>query len=313
MLAKGSDFWKVQPEMRIAVTGRGGQLASALLEKAAAMPDVSLMAFVRAAVDLGHPDSVLPAVRSVKPDIIVNAAAYTAVDQAESEPDVAMAVNGAGAGAVAAAARTLGIPVVQISTDYVFDGTSALPYRETDGVNPVSAYGRSKLEGERAVAAANKDHVILRAAWIYAAEGKNFLRTMLRLAETRPEIGVVADQFGAPGYAPDLAEAVLGVCRNLLASPQRADMRGIFHMAGAGEVTWADFAESIFAGSAKRGGPSAAVRRITTAEYPTPAQRPANARLDCSKLLTVHGITLPDWRESLEACLDRVFAKDRSA
>ncbi len=296
--------------MRIAVTGRGGQLASAMLEKAAAMPDVSLMAFVRAAVDLGHPDSVLPAIRRVNPDIIVNAAAYTAVDQAESEPDVAMAVNGAGAGAVAVAARVLGIPVVQISTDYVFDGTNPLPYRETDAVNPVSAYGRSKLEGERAVAAANPDHVILRTAWVYAAEGKNFLRTMLRLAETNETLRVVADQHGAPGYAPDLANAVLAVCRNLLANPQRPEMRGIFHMAGAGEATWADFAEAIFAGSTARGGPSASVTRITTAEYPTPAQRPANSRLDCGKLLAVHGITLPDWRESLEACLDRVFAKD---
>jgi dTDP-4-dehydrorhamnose reductase len=311
MLANDWVFRKA--EMRIAVTGRGGQLASAMLEKAAAMPDVSLMAFVRAAVDLGHPDSVLPAIRGVKPDIIVNAAAYTAVDQAESEPDVAMAVNGAGAGAVAAAARILGIPVVQISTDYVFDGTSPLPYRETDAVNPVSAYGRSKLEGERAVIAANPDHVILRTAWVYAAEGKNFLRTMLRLAETRPEIGVVADQHGAPGYAPDLANAVLAVCRNLLANPHRDTMRGIFHMAGAGEATWADFAEAIFAGSAARGGPTASINRITTAEYPTPARRPASSRLDCSKLRTVHGIALPLWRESLETCLDRVFEKDNMA
>jgi dTDP-4-dehydrorhamnose reductase len=299
--------------MRIAVTGRGGQLASAMLEKAAAMRDVSLMAFVRAAVDLGHPDSVLPAIRGVKPDIIVNAAAYTAVDQAESEPDIAMAVNGAGAGAVAVAARVLGIPVVQISTDYVFDGTSLLPYREDDAVNPVSAYGRSKLEGERAVAAANPDHVILRTAWVYAAEGKNFMRTMLRLAETSETLRVVADQHGAPGYAPDLANAVLAVCRNLLANPQRDDLRGIFHMAGAGEATWADFAEAIFAGSAARGGPTAGVTRITTAEYPTPAQRPANSRLDCSKLLGVHGIVLPEWRESLEGCLDRMFAKDAVA
>jgi dTDP-4-dehydrorhamnose reductase len=296
--------------MRIAVTGRGGQLASALLEKATAMPDISLMAFVRSAVDLGDPDSVLPAIRNARPDIVVNAAAYTAVDQAESEPDVAMAVNGAGAGAVASAARVLNVPVVQISTDYVFDGRSPRPYRETDAVNPVSAYGRSKLAGERAVAAAHPDHVILRTAWIYAAEGKNFLRTMLQLAESRPEIGVVDDQYGAPGYAPDLAEAVLAVCRNLLANPQRDDMRGIFHMAGAGEASWADFAEAVFAGSAARGGPSAAVKRITTADYPTAAKRPANSRLDCGKLLAVHGVALPEWRESLAQCLDRVFAKE---
>jgi dTDP-4-dehydrorhamnose reductase len=301
------------PEMRIAVTGRGGQLASAMLEKAAVMPGVSLMAFVRTAVDLGHPDSVLPALRAVRPDIVVNAAAYTAVDKAEEEPDVAMAVNGAGAGAVAAAARVLGIPVVQISTDYVFDGTNPLPYCEIDPVNPLSAYGRSKLAGEHAVTAAHADHAILRTAWIYAAAGRNFLRTMLRLAESTGQVRVVADQHGAPGYAPDLADAVLAVCRNLLEQPQNAQMRGVFHMAGSGEATWADFAEAIFAGAAARGGPSAEVTRITTADYPTPARRPANARLDCGKLHAVHGIILPQWRDSLDACLDRIFAKDLTA
>ncbi len=299
--------------MRIAVTGRGGQLAQAMLEKAAGMPDVSLMAFVRTAVDLGHPESVLPAIRAVRPDIVVNAAAYTAVDRAEEEPDVALAVNGAGAGAVAAAARTLGIPVVQISTDYVFDGTNPRPYRETDPVNPLSAYGRSKLAGELAVAAANPDHAILRTAWIYAAEGRNFLRTMLRLAESSDTVRVVADQHGAPGYAPDLADAVLVVCRNLLQEPQNAAMRGTFHMAGAGEATWADFAEAIFAGSIARGGHGAEVIRITTAEYPTPARRPANACLDCGKLQAMHGIVLQQWRDSLDLCLDRIFMKDRIA
>jgi dTDP-4-dehydrorhamnose reductase len=295
--------------MRIAVTGRGGQLATAMLERAAAMMDVSLMAFVRAAVDLGHPDSVLPAIRKVNPDIIVNAAAYTAVDQAESEPDVAMAVNGAGAGAVAAAARTLRIPVVQISTDYVFDGGKASPYVESDPVGPLNAYGRSKLAGEEAVAAANPDHVILRTAWVYAAEGKNFLKTMLRLAETQDEVRVVADQLGAPGYAPDLAEAVLAVCRKLLAEPDNASLRGVFHMTGAGEATWADFAEAIFAGAARRGGRPVRVQRITTADYPTLAARPANARLDCGKLQRQHGIILPDWRQGLDRCLDRILGE----
>jgi dTDP-4-dehydrorhamnose reductase len=299
--------------MRIAVTGRGGQLATAMLERAAAMMDVSLMAFVRAAVDLGHPDSVLPAIRKVNPDIIVNAAAYTAVDQAESEPDVAMAVNGAGAGAVAAAARTLRIPVVQISTDYVFDGGKASPYVETDPVGPLNAYGRSKLAGEEGVAAANPDHVILRTAWVYAAEGKNFLKTMLRLAETQDEVRVVADQLGAPGYAPDLAEAVLAVCRKLLAEPDNVSLRGVFHMTGAGEASWADFAEAIFAGSLRRGGRAVRVQRITTADYPTLAARPANARLDCGKLRREHGVVLPDWRQGLDRCLDRVLGEAKGS
>ena len=295
--------------MRIAVTGRGGQLANALLERAAGLPDVTLLAFVRAAFDLTRPDAMLPELRKVRPDIVVNAAAYTAVDKAESEPDVAMAVNGAGAGAVAAAAKALGVPIVQISTDYVFDGRKASPYVEADPVNPLNAYGRSKLAGEQAVAAANPDHAILRTSWVYAAEGKNFLRTMLSLAEARPELRIVADQHGAPGYAPDLADAVLKVSRNLLARKQDSGLRGVFHMAGAGEASWADFAETIFAGSAKRGGPSAKVTRISTTEYPTPAARPLNSRLDCGRLAAVHGVTLPDWRDGLGRCLERVFPK----
>jgi len=295
--------------MRIAVTGRGGQLASALLERAAGLPDVTLFAFVRAAFDLTRPDMMLPELRKVRPDIVVNAAAYTAVDKAESEPELAMRVNGDGAGAVAAAAATLGVPVVQISTDYVFDGRKPSPYVETDPTGPLSVYGRSKLAGELAVAAANRDHAILRTSWVYAAEGKNFLRTMLALAETRPELRIVADQRGAPGYAPDLADAVLGVCRNLVAREEDASLRGLFHMAGAGETTWADFAERIFAGAAERGGPSAAVSRIPTTDYPTPASRPLNARLDCARLQAVHGVALPDWRDGLERCLDRLYPR----
>ena len=293
--------------MRIAVTGRGGQLANAMLERASGMPDVTLLAFVRAAFDLTRPEAMLPELRKVRPDIIVNAAAYTAVDKAESEPDLAMAVNGAGAGAVAAAARALGVPIVQISTDYVFDGAKPTPYVEDDPTGPLNAYGRSKLAGEQAVAAANPDHAVLRTSWVYAAEGKNFLRTMLTLAETRPELRIVADQHGAPGYAPDLADAVLTVCRNMLAAPDDQSLRGIFHMTGSGEASWADFAEAIFAGSATRGGPASKVVPIPSTDYPTPAARPRNSRLDCGKLARTHGVTLPDWRDGLERCLDRVL------
>ncbi len=293
--------------MRIAVTGRGGQLANAMLERTADQPDVTLLAFVRAAFDLTKPEAMLPELRKVRPDIIVNAAAYTAVDKAESEPELAMAVNGAGAGAVAQAARALGVPIVQISTDYVFDGSKASPYVETDPTGPLNAYGRSKLAGEQAVAAANPDHAILRTSWVYAADGKNFLRTMLTLAETRPELKIVADQHGAPGYAPDLADAVLKVCRNLLAVREDQSLRGTFHMTGSGEATWADFAEAIFAGSAARGGKASKVTRIPTTDYPTPAARPLNSRLDGTKLARVHGVTLPHWHDSLERCLDRVF------
>jgi dTDP-4-dehydrorhamnose reductase len=293
--------------MRVAVTGRGGQLASAMLERAATTPEITLLALVRSALDLTRPEGILPALRSVQPDVVVNAAAYTAVDQAEGEPDVAMAVNGIGAGAVARAAAILGIPVVQISTDYVFDGHKPTPYVETDPTGPLSAYGRSKLAGEEAVARATDNHAILRTAWVYAAEGRNFLKTMLRLGAEKDKVRVVADQHGAPGYAPDLAAAVLSVCRNLVERPGEDALRGTFHMAGSGATTWAGFAEAIFKVAAARGGPSCRVVPITTAEYPTPAKRPANAMLDCNKLASHHGVRLPLWEDGLRHCLLRLY------
>lgn len=287
--------------MRVAVTGKTGQLVSALVSLGAS-EGVTIVTLGRPELDLADPGSVEAAIAAARPDVIINAAAYTAVDQAETEPDLAMAVNGAGAGAVAAAARKLRAPIVQISTDYVFDGEKPAPYVETDPVGPLGAYGRSKLEGERAVAAANPDHAILRTAWVYAAEGKNFLKTMLRVAAARPDLSVVDDQLGCPTYAPDLAAAALQVCRNLLAAPAEAGLRGVFHATGAGETHWAGFAEAIFERSAARGGPAARVRRIPTSEYPTPARRPRNSRLVCDRLAHAHGVAAPDWRDALDRC-----------
>jgi dTDP-4-dehydrorhamnose reductase len=292
--------------MRLLVTGLKGQVVTALMERAADDPALTVLTLGRPEVDLAAPGDLSDAFRRLEPDAVVSAAAYTAVDAAETEQDLAFRINRDGAGAVAAAAAALGVPVVHLSTDYVFDGTKAAPYVETDPVGPTSVYGRSKQMGEEAVAAANPDHAILRTAWVYAAEGKNFLRTMLRLAATRPEIAVVADQQGTPTYAPDIADAVVGVARNLVAEPQNLDLRGVFHMSGSGETTWAGFAEAIFRESAARGGPSAAVRPITTADYPTPARRPANSRLDCSRLRSVHGITMPTWTDALARCMDRL-------
>jgi dTDP-4-dehydrorhamnose reductase len=289
--------------VRIVVTGKSGQVVTALVGLAA-QTGRTVVALGRPELDLADPTSVLGALTAARADVIVNAAAYTAVDQAESEPDVAMAVNGVGAGAVAAAARALGVPVVHISTDYVFAGDKPTPYVETDLVGPVGAYGRSKLAGEQAVAIATPDHAILRTAWVYAAAGKNFLNTMLRVARTRPELTVVADQFGCPSYAPDIARATLRVCENLVAAPQDPALRGVFHMAGGGETHWAGFAEAIFARSALRGGPVAQVRHIPTSAYPTPARRPANSRLNCEKMARVHGVHMPDWREALDRCFD---------
>jgi len=224
------------------------------------------------------------------------------VDKAEEEEALATTINGEAAGALAQAAADIGVPILQISTDYVFDGTKATPYVESDPVAPVNAYGRSKLAGERAVAAANPRHAILRTSWVYDGCGKNFLKTMLRLAETRDELGVVADQIGAPSYAPDIADAVIAVARNLVAD---ADARraGVFHMTGGGQTSWAGFAQEIFRLSAQAGGPSARVRDIATSDYPTPAKRPANSRLNCDRLAATHGARLPDWRDALARCI----------
>jgi dTDP-4-dehydrorhamnose reductase len=297
--------------MLILVTGAAGQVATALAESQTA--GVSVIAAGRPGLDLLRPDSVRDTIAAVRPDVVVNAAAWTAVDRAESEPEAAFAVNEAGAAAVAEAACAIGAAVIQLSTDYVFDGTLARPWRETDAPNPASVYGASKLSGERAVAGAAADHAILRTSWVHAAHGANFLRTMLRLAETRDEVGVVADQFGAPTYAPDLAAAIITVASNLLAEPSNARMRGLFHAAGGGETaSWADFAEAIFAGLAARGGKTVRVRRIATADYPTPARRPADARLDCGKLAAIHGVTMPDWRTGVELSLDRLIGPRRA-
>jgi dTDP-4-dehydrorhamnose reductase len=293
--------------MRILVTGRDGQVARSLVE-AAASAGVDVVACGRPELDLERPLDIAAVIAARKPDIVVSAAAWTAVDQAETEAARATLVNEKGAGAVAAAARAIGVPVIHLSTDYVFDGSLDRPYRETDATGPTGVYGASKLAGERAVAAANPDHAILRTSWVHATEGKNFLRTMLRLAETRDEVGVVADQVGAPTYAPDIVAGVIAVARNLLADPGRADMRGIFHMAGGGDAaSWADFADAIFDGLRKRGGKRILVRRLTTAEFPTPTRRPANSRLDCSLIRAVHGVELPDWRTGVDRSLDRIL------
>lgn len=293
--------------MRIAVTGRDGQIARALAEIGQA-EGIELVFLARPDVDLARPETVGPALRNANADAVINAAAYTAVDRAESEPDVADAVNAVGAGAVAAAAARLGLPVLHLSTDYVFDGASPRPYREDDATAPLGVYGRSKLRGEQAVAAANPAHAILRTAWVYSPFGQNFVKTMLRLAATRDEIGVVADQRGCPTSALDIAHALVAVARRAVGD-DASSLHGVFHMTGQGEASWADVAEAIFAASAKLGGPVARVKRITSADYPTPAKRPANSRLDGARLAARYGLTLPVWTASLESCVARLLSE----
>ncbi len=291
--------------MRVAVTGSKGQVATALVERAGA--DVEVVTLSRPAVVLEDRTAVLDAVAAAQPDVVVSAAAYTAVDKAESEEDLAMRVNCDGAGHVAEAAARIGAPLLHLSTDYVFDGALDRPYREDDPTGPTGAYGRSKLAGERRVAELDPNAVILRTAWVYSPFGANFVRTMLRLNETRDEVGVVADQRGNPTSALDIADALLAIARQLHDGPA-PEMRGLFHMTGAGEATWADVAEAVFAEAHAHGRRLTRVKRITTADYPTPARRPANSRLDGAKLARVFGVVLPDWRGSVAACCGRLLA-----
>ena len=291
--------------MRVAVTGKEGQVARSLAELGASR-GIEILPVGRPALDLQEQAGILPALSAVKPDVIVSTAAYTAVDKAESERELAFSINGGGAGAVARAARSLDVPVLHLSTDYVFDGGGTRPYREDDPTGPVSAYGASKLEGERLVAAATPDHAIFRTAWVYSPFGANFVKTMLRLGESRSEVGVVADQTGCPTSAHDIADAVLSAAEKLVADRSPA-FRGIFHLTGSGEASWADFAEHVFSVAASSGRPPVTVRRITTADYPTPAGRPANSRLSGKKLASVYGIRLPDWRSSTEAVVRRLL------
>ena len=292
--------------MRIAVTGKAGQVVQALIERSA-VAGHSVVPAGRPEIDLGtsSADAVHQALAVLAPDLIVSAAAYTAVDRAESESGLAFAVNAQGAAHVAAAASRLGVPLVHLSTDYVFAGDGLAAYREEDPVGPTGTYGASKLAGETAVREACSNSAILRTAWVYSPFGANFVKTMLRLAETRKELGVVADQWGNPTSALDIADGVLRVATNLVGSTE-TDLRGVFHMAGTGEANWAPVAEARFAASAANGGPTASVRPISSAEYPTPARRPTNSRLDCSKLARWHGVSLPEWQSSLAIVVARL-------
>ena len=291
--------------MRLAVTGLHGQVVSAMIERAPR--GVEIIALGRPRLDLAVRDAVLATLRAARCDVIVNAAAYTAVDQAESEPEVAMRVNGDGAGYVAEIAAELRAPLVHLSTDYVFDGALDRPYREDDAPAPTGAYGRSELAGERRIASIHPNHAILRTAWVYSPFGANFVKTMLRLGETGAEARVVADQRGNPTYAPDIADAAFAIAERLRADPSPT-LRGVFHLTGQGEATWAEFAEAIFAEAAARGRRPVSVKPIATVDYPTAARRPANSRLDNSKFAATFGVSLPSWRDSTKLCVARLLA-----
>jgi dTDP-4-dehydrorhamnose reductase len=286
--------------MRIFVAGSSGQVARALVEAGSRRHE--LKAFGRPEFDLTRGDLVVQAVEAFAPDAIINAGAYTAVDAAETNEDEATSIS-VGAAVLAEAAKRLQIPFVHISTDYVFDGSSEQPYREDNAPAPIGAYGRSKLAGERAVQSAYADAVIVRTSWVFHHEGKNFLRTMLGLAETRPVVQVVADQFGTPTYAVDLAAALLRIVEAFRFDPAHS---GIFHLSGAGRSSWFEFAEEIFAGARTRGMKASDVVPIPTSAYPTPAKRPMYSALDCGRAEASYGIVMPDWRDATGRCLDRI-------
>jgi dTDP-4-dehydrorhamnose reductase len=267
---------------------------------------VEIVAVGRPALDLANPASIFSSLAATRPDAIVSAAAYTAVDKAETEKDLAFAINGNGAGAVAEAAQALDVPVLHLSTDYVFEGTKPDAYVETDPTGPTSVYGASKLDGERRVAAATDNHAIFRTAWVYSPDGSNFLKTMLRLGEARETISVVSDQHGCPTSACDIARALIQAAQRMV-EDRDARYRGVFHLTGSGEASWADFARAIFKAAESRGRRPVKVMPITSDQYPSPVRRPENSRLSGEKLKRSYGIVLPDWRESTKAVIDALL------
>jgi dTDP-4-dehydrorhamnose reductase len=288
--------------MRVLVTGLQSQLARSLKEKGAGHPHLQLDFVGRPELELAEPGCAAAIVAERRPGVVINAAAYTMVDQAESEPELAFRINGDAAGEVASAAREIGAKVIQISTDYVFDGNADTPYAEDAPTAPLGVYGRSKLAGEEQVRAANPDHLIVRTSWVHSPFGHNFVKTMLRLAADRDELRIVSDQQGCPTSALDLADALL------TALPRVRNWGATYHLAAPEPCSWADLASAVFETSRSLGGPSAKIIPITTAEYPTPARRPMHSALDSSRFARDFGIRLRDWHSSVADVVERLVA-----
>ena len=289
--------------MRMLVTGRHGQLAQSLAERGG--DGVTLLG--RPELDLAIPGSASAAIHASRPDVIVNAAALTAVDLAEADETQAIRINADAAGEVATAARDFGVPIIHISTDYVFDGVATAPRSETSPTAPINAYGRSKLVGEIAVRAATDDHLILRTSWLVSPFGRNFVRTMADLGQQRDTLSVVDDQYGNPTSALDFAEAILAIAARVR-DGDRTGLGQTYHVAGSGIASWFDVAVAVQDELARLGRKSATVTPISTADWPTPARRPAFSALDCTKFARDFGIAMPDWRASLASIVARLVA-----
>ncbi|QGS49344.1 dTDP-4-dehydrorhamnose reductase [Shewanella putrefaciens] len=284
--------------MKILVTGSHGQVGSCLVKQLSQMPDVEFLAVDREQLDITNSAAVSKLVNQFKPDAIINAAAHTAVDKAEQEVELSYAINRDGPQFLAQSANRVGATILHISTDYVFAGDKDGEYVETDAVAPQGVYGHSKLAGELAVAAACPRHIILRTAWVFCETGNNFVKTMLRLAQNRDELGVVADQFGGPTYAGDIANALIVMAKAVSEGNQSF---GIYHYAGLPHVNWHQFAMEIFAKAKEQGvlNKEVLVNSITSDQYPTPAKRPANSKLDCRKIEQIFGVKPSDWQTAL--------------
>lgn len=276
------------------VLGKSGQLAQALVRLA---PDAAVWG--RAEADLSDPQAAARRIRALRPQAIINASAYTAVDRAETEIEAATVLNATAPGVLARTAADLGVPFLQVSTDYVFDGSGNAPRAEDAPTAPLGIYGQTKLEGEGLVAAAGGQWAVMRTSWVFSADGANFVKSMLRLGSERDRINVVADQIGGPTEAGRIASALLEMARQMQADRSKG---GLYHFAGAPDVSWAEFARAILG----RAGLACTVGDISTRDYPTPARRPANSRLDCSRIARDFGIARPDWRADLDQVLKQL-------
>lgn len=285
--------------LRILISGQHGQVSQALQQHLQSMGELIVLG--RNQLDLSQPESIRPVVHDIKPDLIINAAAHTAVDQAESEPELAFAINATSPGVFAEEAAALGVPLIHYSTDYVFDGSKAGAWVEADTPNPLGVYGNSKLAGERAIAAAGGQHLILRTSWVYSLTGRNFLLTMQRLLQEREKLSIVADQIGAATWAGTIAASTGALIERWRDGAPGA--WGVYHLTASGETSWFGFAEAIGQQLINSGKPCAALEPIASSAYPTPAARPLNSRLDCSLLQREWGVSQPDWHDALLECL----------
>jgi len=291
--------------MKIVIIGRNGQLARALI--AAGAPEgMRLQAISPPELDITSRESVDRALSCTRPDVVINTAAYTAVDTAESEAQAAFSLNRDGARHLAQACCRMQIPLVHISTDYVFDGKKAAPYVEEDPTCPLNVYGKSKLEGERAVRQYCQQHLILRTSWLFSPHGRNFVRAILQQAQMRDSLQVVDDQLGTPTYAAHLARGILHMLQVMRSSMDEFPW-GTYHMSGAGKASWCTLAQEVLSCAARLGGPVARVQPIASAEFPSPARRPTDTRLDNGKLIKAFGIRLPDWREGTHECVRAIL------